>query len=208
MKAAFPPRKIWAKACAIGFILCAAQTLGHAQTLQAQAEFDVGDKWTYRVHNKGDRLEPYVLTDQAFKSDAGSGWFFQETQEPNAPRKQAVWRYDYKRADRMEGFEFQPQSPSFSGARFSNRQPLEDYIQLPLLVGKKYTVKRDWDSGQGFDKLDAEVVAFEKVKTEAGEFDAYRIKLSGWWTRTVDGNFSGSVGTTIHFAPAIKKFVK
>lgn len=175
--------------------------------MQAQAEFDIGDKWTYRVHNKGDRKDTYIYTHQAFKSEGGSGWYFQETQEPNARRKQSVWRYDYKRADRMEGFDFNPQSSSFSGNRFSNRQPSDDVIQLPLSIGKKYAVKSDWDNGEGFTKYDAEVVAFEKIKTEAGEFEAYRIKLAGWWTNT-SRNITGRESVSIHFAPAIKKFVK
>ena len=51
------------------------------------------------------------------------------------------------------------------------------------------------------------LTAFEKIKTEAGEFEAYRIKLAGWWTNP-SRNITGRESVSIHFAPAIKKFVK
>ncbi len=182
--------------------------LAVAQTLDSHPVFDVGDKWTYRHQNIGDRKDPYTFTNQTYKSEEGSAWLYGESQDPQSARKTFVWRYDYKRGDAMEGFEFDAASPKLIGKRFSNRQKLDDSIQFPLAVGKKYTVTENWNDGNGNTKYDVEVETFEKVKTEAGEFDAYRIKLAGWWTRTGNGSGTGRAEQTIYFAPAVKRIVK
>ena len=189
-------------------LLMGSHQASYAQTLDSHPIFDVGDKWTYRFHDKGNRKEPYLFSNQAYKSDGSSGWIYGESQQPEARRKQFIQRYDYKRADRKEGFAFNPKNSLEPGARYSNTQSNDDLVQLPLAVGKKYAVKLDWSNGEGSSKYDAEVEAFEKVKVEAGEFDAYRIKLSGWWTRTVGFAQSGRTGHIIYFAPGVKRFVK
>lgn len=207
-----PPRKFWANLSVAAGLALTLHGGVSAQTLDAHPEFDVGDKWTYRVHNKGDRKEPYLFTNQAFKSEAGSGWIYGETKEPNSRRPQFIWRYDYQRADLKEGFAFNPQKPTTPGPRFANNQPQDDLVQLPLNVGKRYAVKFDWNDGNGFNKYDVEVEAFEKIRTEAGEFEVYRIKASGWWTRTGGGTNgwtgSGRAGHLIYFAPSAKRYVK
>lgn len=203
---------LWAKWCVAAGLALTFHAEVSAQTLETHPEFDVGDKWTYRHHNKGDRKEPYLYTHQAYKSEADSGWIFGVTQEPNAPRPNFILRYDYQRADAKEGFAFNPQKPTTPGRRYGNWQPQDDYVQLPLSVGKKYAIKVYWNDGNGYTKYDVEVDAFTKVKTEAGEFEAYRIKASGWWTRvkpTSDGwTGSGRAEYTIYYAPSAKRYVK
>ena len=194
--------------CFVFSLIFALPLLGHGQTLDSNPIFDVGDKWTYRFHDTGNRKEPYLFTNQAYKSEGGSGWIYSDSQEIGARRKHNIQRYDYKRADTKERFAFNAKNPTEPGTRYSNTQPNDDNIQLPLTVGKKYTVKLNWGNGEGNTKYDAEVEAFEKVKVEAGEFEAYRIKLSGYWTRTSNGNYSGRAGHTIYFAPSVKRFVK
>ncbi len=196
--------KVWL----LAFVSAVFASMALAQTLEANPVFDVGDKWTYRYQNTGDRKEPYLYTNLAFKSEAGSGWLYGESQNPQSSRKQFIWRYDYKRGEGKEGFEYDPSKPMFAGRRFSNLQPNDDDIQFPLAVGKKYAVTVHWNDGNGNTKYDAEVEAFEKVKTEAGEFDAFRIKLSGWWQRTKEGNSSGKAEKTIYFSPSTKRIVK
>jgi hypothetical protein len=185
-----------------------ASTLVSAQTLETHPVFEVGDKWTYRYHNTGDRKDPYLYTNQVYKSDAGSGWLYGESQEPNANNPQNIMRYDYKRADVKESFKFKASKPTKPGNRYANTQPTDDWIQFPLIVGKKYEIKFDWGNGEGHTKYDVEVEVFEKVKTEAGEFDAYRIKASGWWTRTSNGSGSGRAEYTLWFSPETKRQVK
>lgn len=176
-------------------------------------EFDVGDKWTFKAQNIGDRKAPYTFIHQAYKSEAGSGWMYGETAEPNARRAQYIWRFDYKRADYKEGFEFDPKQPTREGKRFSNFQPDDDILQLPLTVGKKYAIKWNWGDGTGYTEYKVHVEVFEKIKVEAGEFEAYRVKLEGWWTRTkaTAGSTwtgSGQTGRTYWFAPAVKRTIK
>jgi hypothetical protein len=206
-----PPRKFWAKSViqfGLTTVLLGTSIISMAQTLEAMPEFDAGDKWTYRMQNKGDRKEPYVFTQQAFKSGGGSGWMYFESKNPEATRKQGIQRFDYKRGDVKESFVFDPSKLDFKGNRFFNGQPSDDIFQLPLTVGKKYAVKWDWGDGNGFDDYKVEVEAFEKVKTEAGEFEAYRVNMTGYWNRTKDGQGSGKIGRTHWYAPAVKQVVK
>ena len=176
--------------------------------MDAPPLMEVGDKWTARFHNKGDKREPYLFTNEVKAVDSTSAWICSETQEPNAQRPRALWRYDLKRADFLERFEFDPAAPNGAGNRLLNRQPNDDNLRFPLSVGKKYSVKSHWDNGEGYTELKAEVQAFEKVKVEAGEFDAYRIKYEGWWTRTKNGNFSGRAESTQWYAPTVKRLIK
>jgi hypothetical protein len=81
-------------------------------------------------------------------------------------------------------------------------------LQFPLTVGKEYKVKRNWDNGRGFDEYTAQVQAFEKIKVEAGEFDSYRIKYSGFWNQRQGGNYSGRTELLFWYAPAAKGTVR
>ena len=60
---------------------------------------EVGDKWTYRFHNKGDKREPYALTNQVKAVDGTSAWIYGESQQVNSQLPRYVWRYDIKRAE-------------------------------------------------------------------------------------------------------------
>ena len=179
-----------------------------AQKLEAHPEFDVGDKWTFKFNNIGDRREPYTFTVQAVRSENGSGWWYNESTERDARRPKFVQRYDYKRARVVEGFEFDPAAPNMVGSRYFNSQPKEDFIRFPLDIGQKYNYKVDWDDGNGYNEYKGVVESFEKVTLEAGEFEAFRIKFSGWWNRTRDGSGSGRVELILWWAPATKSFVK
>lgn len=190
-----------------GFLV-SVQVQLNAQTLDIHPIFEMGDKWTYRYQNKGDRKDPYLYTSQAYLTKNGNAWLYVESQNPDANHKQAVQRYDYKRADVMEQFAFNPKKRSLRGKRFSNRQPMDDWIQLPMVIGKKYDIKEDWTNGEGNNKYDVEIEAFEKIKVEAGEFETYRIKYSGWWTRTGNGSGSGRVDSTLWYSPIVKRIVK
>lgn len=194
--------------CLLSGIAGGVYNVAQAQTLEAQPVFDVGDKWTYRFHNIGDRKEPYMYTQQAYKSEGGVGWLYVEINNNESPRKQAIYRYDYKRADAKERFEFKAKKPRETGRRYFNSQPQDDWIQFPLVVGKKYNLTFEWNNGEGNTKYDVEVENFQKVTTPAGEFDAFRIKASGWWMRTSNGSGSGRAETVVYYAPAVKRYVK
>ncbi len=200
--------RVWVKAFFMLLTAASFAQFATAQTLESNPEFDVGDKWTYRYQNTGDRKDPYLYTHQAYKSEFNTALLFYESQAPEANRKQGIDRYYYKRADVKERYEFNSEKPRIPGKRYHNSQPSDDRIQFPLTVGKKYNVKFDWGNGEGYTKYDVEVEAFEKIKVDAGEFDAYRIKLSGWWMRTSNGNYSGRAEFTLWYSPTVKRLVK
>ncbi len=179
-----------------------------AQTVDAPPAPTVGDKWTYRYHNKGDKREPYLYTQEVKFSDGASAWLHGDSQEPNARRPKYVWRVDVAKAAFVERFELDPAATNGAGKRVTDRQANDSWLQFPMAVGSKFKVKSNWDNGQGFDEYTAEVQAFEKVKVEAGEFDAYRIKYSGYWNQRQGGNYSGRAEQTTWYAPAVKGSVK
>lgn len=179
------------------------------QVLEAQPEFDVGDRWTYKFTDIAGHKAPVSWVHQAFKSDGGSGWIYGEALDPSALRKAYIVRYDYKRGDIKEGFSFNPANPLRPGKRYSNSMPADDKIRFPLSVGKEYTLREDYPNGNGWSEYDVTVKAFERVKVEAGEFDAFKIVFSGWWTRTDKGNvYRGSSDYTYWYAPEAKRVVK
>ena len=86
-------------------------------------------------------------------------------------------------------------------------------FSFPLEVGKKWEYKFSFanklNPGKGRRQLEAHVVAYEKVKVPAGEFDAFRIEYSGFWNS--DSNRrpnTGRLTTTNWYAPAARGVVK
>lgn len=189
-------------------LLVLAASGASAQTQDAPIAPVAGDKWTYQHHNKGDKLEPYLYSHQVKKIDGTSAWIQGESRQPNARRPAFVVRQDTARLENVELFEFDAAAPNGAGQRVYDRSKVDGWLQFPLAVGKKYTVKRTWDNGEGFDELTAEVKAFEKVKVQAGEFDAYRITYAGFWNRRAGGNFSGRTEHEVWYAPAAKSVVR
>lgn len=205
------------KACSTRRVFCAvvlyaflSQGIAHAQSpiLDSNPEFDVGDKWTFTFHNIGDKKEPISYSHQAFKSESDSGWIYGESANPAATRRSYVLRYDYKRGDAKEGFNFDPAKPNFRGKRYMNSMPAEDRIQFPLSVGKEYKYQEEWSNGEGNNAFDVKIEAFEKIQVAAGEFNAYRIKFSGWWRKTSGTNSSGQANMTQWYSPEAKRVIK
>ncbi len=175
---------------------------------ETNPKFDVGDKWTFRYQDTGNNKDPYLYTNQVYKSEAGSAWLYGETQNPSSQRKQFIHRYDHQHYGAKEKFEFLADTPKVPGQRYSNLMKEDEVIQFPLSVGKKYAVKWDYDNGGGYSQYTVEVVAFEKIKVEAGEFDTYQLKLSGYWYNTTGNKASGPSQETLWFAPKVKRIVK
>ncbi len=203
-------RKFWFVVCVAACLGVGAKKMAIAQTLEANPKFEVGDKWTYRYHDKGNNKEPYLYLDQTYKVWSHSGYIYRKTENPAEQQiNQTVWRYDYKRSGLKEWFLFNPKNPTTTGRRILDYQPDDDAIQLPLTVGKKYSITRPLRGRGAHIKYDVEVEAFEKVKVEAGELDAYRIKLAGWWYMTeVNPQLSGRTNEVMYFAPAAKRVIK
>lgn len=170
--------------------------------------FEVGDKWTYKFTNIGDRRDPFTFFNQTMHVDQNSAWLYGETQDPNSRGPQFAWRYDNKRAGLMEGFAINLKNADKLGGRRTNNMPNDDLLKFPLEIGKEWPVKETWGNGEGYTEFKAKVESFEKVKVEAGEFEAYKITLKGFWTRTANGSGSGRVERVIWYSPPVKRDVK
>jgi len=85
------------------------------------------------------------------------------------------------------------------------------FLKFPLEVGKKWDFKYNFASKVGPAKgrwqLDAAIVAYEKVKVPAGEFDAFKIEYKGSWNNDTNGR-NGRLMQTTWFAPAARAAVK
>lgn len=174
--------------------------------LEKPPEFDIGEKWTFIFHNIGDSKEPYIYTNQVYESTNGSGWLYVESKNPESGLKNFIHRFDYEKMDIMESFEIENTKPITLGKRFSNNLNQESLIQPPLIIGKKYKVKRI-GSFSNYE-YEAKVEIFEKIKVEAGIFEAYRIQFDGFWHRTDGKVFNGSAQQTLWYAPSVKRIIK
>lgn len=83
-------------------------------------------------------------------------------------------------------------------------------LSFPLSVGKTWTFKTDWKNkvanSSGNESADVKVAAFEKVRTPAGEFDAFRIESVGFWEN--NRGRRGRLARTLWFAPSVRTVVK
>ena len=84
-------------------------------------------------------------------------------------------------------------------------------LNFPLEIGKKWDYKfafaNKLNAGKGRQQVEAQVVAYEKVKVPAGEFDAFKIEYKGFWNNDTNRS-SGRVKTTSWYAPAARGAVK
>jgi hypothetical protein len=85
------------------------------------------------------------------------------------------------------------------------------FYDYPLSVGKKWSFKYTQASKSGPQRTrwqyDAEVVALERVKVPAGEFDAFKVVGKGWWNSET-GSASGRGQLSLWYAPAARTSVK
>lgn len=178
--------------------------------IEAQPAMAVGDKWTYKFSNLGDRREPYTFTHQAARLSADSTWIYGESKEPEARRPQFLTRWDNKRAKAVESFMFNAKNPVQPGSRFANWQPQDDFVQFPLEVGKSWKVRFAFNDANVTSRTDytVEVVAFEKIKVAAGEFDSFVLRGRGYWTCESGCSGSGRAEQTLWYAPAVKREIK
>ena len=90
-------------------------------------------------------------------------------------------------------------------------------LKFPLVLGRKWKslalVENPSTRTTSLLDLEREVVAFEKVKVPAGEFNAYKIVAKGRWTLRLDPmqvgipGLSGRYEMTVWYAPAAKRIV-
>lgn len=85
------------------------------------------------------------------------------------------------------------------------------FFDFPLALGKKwsfeYAQKGKTATYSTRWQYEAEVVAVEKVKVPAGEFDAFKVVYKGYWN-SLTGSGSGSAAITNWYAPAARATVR
>lgn len=84
-------------------------------------------------------------------------------------------------------------------------------LSFPLELSKKwdykYSFKNKVSGNAGRWQLDANVVAYEKVKVPAGEFDAFKIEYKGYWNNLTSTR-NGRLQSTSWYAPSARAVVK
>jgi uncharacterized protein YecT (DUF1311 family) len=90
-----------------------------------------------------------------------------------------------------------------------------DLLSFPLEVGKKWDVKANFKVKKGNidmnSQLHAIVVAQERIKVPAGEFDAFKIEYNGNWRVELEGvarTIKDRMKVTIWFAPDVRNLVR
>jgi len=87
-------------------------------------------------------------------------------------------------------------------------------LRFPLHVGKRWRYASDWvfkaKGAKGSIIADVAVVATEKVKVPAGEYDAFKLVAKGalHGTSPINSQYAGETTTTYWYAPAARVIVK
>lgn len=167
--------------------------------------FKVGDEWKFRSQNLGDKREPVDYTNRIESVSSDDAW----ASGTNAGGDRWWWQIDAKQAMYSKRFDFSETGENKRGKLARDSSSDTPLVQHPLEAGKSYKVKAAWVfNGFKHDSEEkAEVVAFEKVKVPAGEFDAYRIETSGFWNNRGEG-WGGRMTKTLWYAPQAKQIVK
>jgi hypothetical protein len=176
-------------------------------------KFAVGDRWVYKEADIGNNKEPFTYANEVKEANDEIAWLY-----GTQGSREFWWKYDVKRAIFIERRQFSAEAADTRGKVAYSRHEKQDIrIQFPLEVGKSYPVKEYWsnsDGTSGDNDLKVTVESYEKVKTAAGEFDAYRISSKGWWNKRIDPrypNFRGGAGQIEFvdwYAPAVKRVIK
>ena len=149
----------------------------------------VGDQWHFAVHYTVPSLEPNRLW--IVKSVNASGIEGTENGEPLL---------------------LTPELNVLETPRFKYLTPRE--LQFPLEVGKRWSYVTDWvfkpKMSKGNVKMSVEVVAYEKLKVAAGEFDTFKLVAKGSLGGNSPSNtfYAGDAVTTYWYAPAARAIVK
>jgi hypothetical protein len=120
-------------------------------------------------------------------------------------------------ADRIEGTEnsgnivLDGEGSAMESPEWTRTGASPRFFAFPLAVGKKwsfdYVQKGKTTPYTTRWQYDAEVMAVEKVKVPAGEFDAFKVVYKGYWNNQT-GSGGGSATVTNWYAPAARATVR
>jgi hypothetical protein len=87
-------------------------------------------------------------------------------------------------------------------------------LSFPLEVGKRWHYATDWvfkpKASRGSSRIEVAVVAREKIRVPAGEFDAFRLESRGslHGVSPINSQYAGETTATYWYAPAARAIVK
>jgi hypothetical protein len=182
---------------------------GLAQDVKSVAQapvFNVGDTWKFQSQDVGNKRPPTwfanTVRSVSDKEVVLAG-------EDSGGRK-FWWVYEVPAQKYQYRFAYNEAAPDKRGRKTTDISGNDAEIQFPLEVGRKWPIKVRRVSAQYGpleNDLKAEVTTYEKIKTQAGEFDAFKIVIQGWWKNVNSGN-TGFYQRTVWYAPAAKRVVK
>lgn len=119
------------------------------------------------------------------------------------------WEYNPEELRYVARYTYDDKADNKIGRKTRDLTKDKTLFAFPMAVGSIWAYKSFWEDGaiKGDSETDAKVVAYEKVTTPAGTFDAFKIEYRGfWYNRTAGG--SGRQQRTIRHAPEAKRGVK
>lgn len=180
------------KALVLSLLISAAGSVAMAQTPPPRAdapELKVGDRWKTEVRDR-------------------------RTKVKESERERSVTAISATQIEGIENGEKYIATPELSTIESSTAVVTAGELKslnFPLEIGKKwdykYNMKNKVNGTPSRWQFDASVVAFEKVKVPAGEFDAYKIQAKGFWKNETSG-YSGRAQLTEWYAPSARTVVK
>jgi hypothetical protein len=184
-------------------------SLAAAAQESAAPSFKAGDSWKFRRHDIGNKQEPFVYSNIVQSSTEEQAVLLGDSRPPATPPGKYWWIYDTKKSHWAARFAYSESSADRRGARLLDATADDPALRFPMAVGKEWKVKDRWTSptAKGSSESTAKVMAFEKVQTPAGEFEAFKIVSEGWWHNETFDN-RGRLLRTLWFAPAAKRIVK
>ena len=155
----------------------------------------VGDTAVYAVDNLGDRVKSEdTITTVQIDGDVVRAKYLRPDRTP--PETEFIYTSEINTV--------------LSGASGTRFEPHSGTLKFPLVVGNTWTSESTTLSASGAkSKFEAtnKVLASEKIKVPAGEFDAFKVETNGW----IKGiNWSGTVRVvqTTWYAPAVNRTVR
>jgi hypothetical protein len=178
----------WVVSCVLSATLCAAV---HAQGVAPPGgapAVKVGDSWRWVRNDRRTGIKEYENT-RVIKSVSI------ERIEASETDGDAV---------------FTPQMSAIETAAWV-RTPAPNFIDFPIVIGKKWDFKfaqaNKRNSGKSRWEYSAEVVGQEKVNVPAGEFEVFKIVTKGFWNSD-NSQRSGRAAFTTWYAPSARTAVK
>lgn len=175
------------------FVILSAAGAAHSQTAaDAPPVWKVGDTWEYSNSDLLTGLEQSKTRLEITESDA-DGYTIRSFPSNIITRSSRSMNFAFKDEKRS----------SESG-----------HYQFPMEVGKSWKTVHFYSCGSGVckDEFTREIVAKEKVKVPAGEFEAYKIVAKGWFyiVENRDGRTetSGRKELTYWYSPEVRRQVK